>query len=445
MPKEYKQMRSRNGIIFPESNTNEIYNQTAGIEYLIKRAEKELCKEDYEIFKSFSEQMIIDGITSISRYRVLATFIILTKKLTQFSCNWQNFEESHLRKVVANIMTNHARNGKETGYTRSLKKLLKTIVRFVKTGRRTLGKFEVELPMLQFITFRPIDDKLTREDLPTEEEIQKLISICADSSRDKAMISLHAEAGTRIGELLGLNIKDFIIDKHGGKIKVDGKTGTRSILLVKCVPYLTRWLNDHPFRNDLESPMFIILQGRTIGNRINYIGFCRILQKRVRQAKVSKRIHSHLFRHAEVTKLAGKLTEAESRLRHGWGRRSSMPSKYAHLNQEDLDSKILEIYGIKTSKIKEEPLKECVYCKITYPNEIRYCDVCSRPLDLNDALEMEKEAKEKTEAMFYEMMRKEKTAESKSKRGKHLEKQVEEQQKEIQMLKDMIHNVSKAE
>ena len=132
--------------------------------------------------------MIIDGITSISRYRVLATFIILTKKLTQFSCNWRNFEESHLRKVVANIMTNHARNGKETGYTRSLKKLLKTIVRFVKTGRRTLGKFEVELPMLQFITFRPIDDKLTREDLPTEEEIQKRISICADSSRDKAMI-----------------------------------------------------------------------------------------------------------------------------------------------------------------------------------------------------------------------------------------------------------------
>ena len=42
-------------------------------------------------------------------------------------------------------------------------------------------------------------------------------------------------------------------------------------------------------------------------------------------------------------------------------------------------------------------------------------------------------------------MRKEKTAESKSKRGKYLEKQVEEQQKEIQMLKDMIHNVSKAE
>ena len=195
-------MRSRNGIIFAESNTDEIYNQTAGIQYMIKRAEKELCKEDYEVCKSFSDQMIIDGIAPVTRYRAISTLIILTKKLNKFSGNWKNFEESHLRKVVANIMTEHVRNGKETGYTHGLKKLLKTIVRFIKTGKRTLGKFDGELPMLQFITFRPLDDRLTREDLPTEEEIQKLISICADSTRDKDMIALHAEAGTRIGELL---------------------------------------------------------------------------------------------------------------------------------------------------------------------------------------------------------------------------------------------------
>ncbi len=37
------------------------------------------------------------------------------------------------------------------------------------------------------------------------------------------MISVHAKAGTRIGELLGLEIKDFTLDKFGGTIKVDGK------------------------------------------------------------------------------------------------------------------------------------------------------------------------------------------------------------------------------
>jgi integrase/recombinase XerD len=443
--KSRKQMISRGGIAFAESNTDEIYNQTVGIEYITKRAEKELCKEDYDLFYSLNDQMIIDGIAPVTRYRTLSTLIILTKKLNTFSCNWNTFDESHLRKVIANIMTHHARNGRETGYTYGLKKLLKTVVRFIKTGKRTLGKHDGELPILQFITFRPLEDRLTREDLPTDEEIQKLIATCADSGRDKAMIAVQAEAGTRVGELLNLNIKDFVIDKHGGKIKVDGKTGTRSILLVKCVPYLTRWINDHPFRNNPESPMFIILYGKTFGNRINYMGFRRILGKRVKQAKLSKRIHSHLFRHAEVTKLAGTLTEAESRLRHGWGRKSSMPSKYAHLNQEDLDSKILETYGIKTAKTKEVELKECTFCKITYPNEIRFCDVCSRPLDINDALEMEKESEEKTQAMVYEMMRKEKAAESRKSRQVKNVKVIEEQQKEIQMLKDMVTKMSKAE
>ena len=108
--------------------------------------------------------------------------------------------------------------------------------------------------MIRFITLKKPKDKLTREDLPTDEELQKILSTCADSSRDKAMLSVHAEAGTRIGELLGMKIRDFTMDKNGGIIKVDGKTGVRPIRMVKSVPYLTRWLNDHPYKDNHESP-----------------------------------------------------------------------------------------------------------------------------------------------------------------------------------------------
>ncbi|MDH3312538.1 MAG: hypothetical protein OEM28_05235 [Nitrosopumilus sp.] len=41
------------------------------------------------------------------------------------------------------------------------------------------------------------------------------------------------------------------------------------------------------------------------------------MQKRVRQAGITKRISSHLFRHKEITDLANKLTESENRIRHG--------------------------------------------------------------------------------------------------------------------------------
>ena len=47
--------------------------------------------------------------------------------------------------------------------------------------------------------------------------------------------------------------------------------------------------------------------------------------------------------------------------------------------------------------------------------------------------------------MMYEMMRKERAAESKGKKGKQLEKQVADQQKEIELLKDLVTKMSKAE
>ena len=151
----------------------------------------------------------------------------------------------------------------------------------------------------------------------------------------------------------------------------------------------------------------------SFGKPMNYAGF-RILKKRVRQAGITKRIASHLFRHKEITDLAGKLTESESRMRHGWERTSLMPSKYTHLNQEDLDDKMLEIMGVKTGKQKEDELKECVYCKIRYPIETRFCDVCSRLLDAADAIQMEKEQEEKTKALIMETLRQEHSNKSKS-------------------------------
>ena len=190
--------------------------------------------------------------------------------------------EDDLRSLVAKIMTRHGENGKESGYSHVLKISLKAIVRFVKLGSRNKPE-DGELPMLKFIKSKKPKDKLTREDLPTDEEVRKILAACADSSRDKAMISVHAEAGTRIGELLGMKIKDFTLDRNGGMIKVDGKTGVRPIRIVKSVPYLARWLNDHPCRDEHDSPLWVYVRNSdSFGKPVNYAGFNAILKKRTR-------------------------------------------------------------------------------------------------------------------------------------------------------------------
>ena len=356
--------------------------------------------------------------------------------------DWTDVNEKDLRGLVANIMIKHGENGKETGYTFVLKMSVRSIVRFVKLGSRNKPE-DGELHMLKFIKSKKPKDKLTREDLPTDDEVNKILAVCADSSRDKAMISVHAEAGTRIGELLGMTIKDFTIDKHGGIIKVDGKTGVRPIRIVKSVPYLTRWLNDHPDKDNHDSPLWVYIHASdTFGEPINYAGFNAILQKRIRQAGIAKRISSHLFRHKEITDLANKLTESESRMRHGWEKTSLMPSKYTHLNQENLDEKMLEIMGVKTQKQKEDELRECVYCKIRYPIETRFCDTCSRPLDVSDAIQMEKEQDERTRALIMETLRQEHSNKSKSIQSIKMQNTIKEKSNEIQELKRIVQKLS---
>ncbi len=36
--------------------------------------------------------------------------------------------------------------------------------------------------MIKFIKIKKVEDKLTREDLPTDKELQKILAVCADSS-----------------------------------------------------------------------------------------------------------------------------------------------------------------------------------------------------------------------------------------------------------------------
>ena len=424
------------------ANTNQkenIYRRTLWIKNYIEKQRKSLSPKNFETFLAYNDEMIINSQSDINRYKNLSHFGLFTKKLQK---DWIDVTEEDLKSLVAHIMTKNGENGKETTYTSTLKMSIRAIVRFVKLGSRSIPE-DGELQMLKFIKIRKPKDKLTREDLPTDEEVQKILSACADSSRDKAMIAVHAEAGTRVGELLNLKIKDFTLDKYGGIIKVDGKTGVRPIRIVKSIPYLTRWLNDHPYKDNHESPLWVYIHASdTFGEPINYAGFNAILHKRIRQAGITKKITSHLFRHKEITDLANKLTESESRLRHGWEKISMMPSRYTHLNQENLDEKMLEIMGVKAQKQKEDELRECVHCKIRYPIETRFCDICSRPLDVDDAIQMEKEQEEKTRALIMETLRQEHSNKSKSIQSNQMQNTIKDQSKEIQELKQLVQRLA---
>jgi integrase/recombinase XerD len=435
------------------SNTTEAISQNVHRhdKWLISQrqnAEKRLTPKQFKWFKKYDDDLVMSGVSHATRHTNLTRFV---KLVTEY--NLEDLEKitvEQVKEIVVNIMRKHGRNGQESWYSQDTKKQLKHIIRFAKTGSRFVPDTG-ELSELNFIKVRTPKDKLAREDLPTDDDCKELLRACGNSPMDKAMLAVHMEAGTRIKELLSMQIKHVVTDEYGAMIAVDGKTGARKIRIVSSVPYLVKWINAHPYRDDPNHALFISTRNTTImGCPLSYHGFNQRLKKFCRIAGITKRIHSHLFRHREITKLAGKLTEPEQRIRHGWSKSSSMPSRYSHLNNQDVDNKMLQIMGIKKKAVEEESqFIECQYCHIKHPIDTKYCETCAKPLDVVEAEKLQRESKEETQAMVYELMRQEKAKAAKNnyqtKRDKQLEIQMQAQETEIQMLKDMITKMSKAE
>lgn len=420
--------------------TENLYQREKWIVKLEQMAQRDLSIENYALFKEYNNEMIRLSHSKITRHKNLTHYV----KLSHFyNDNWKNVTENDIKNIVGIIMEKHSDNGKESNYTFDLKKSLRAIVRFALTGTRIIPE-EGELAILRCVKCRTPMDKLSREDLPTKQEVQKLLDACADSPRDKALLAVHNEAGTRIGEILTMKIKHVQLDQYGANLLVDGKTGARKIRIVLSVPYLTKWINMHPFKEDPEAPLWIYInKNNSFGKPMTYAGFNNILRKRVKQAGLTKRIHSHIFRHKEITEMASKLTEAESRMRHGWGRSSPMPARYTHLNQEDLDNKILQIKGVKKDEVVEEvELKECVYCKVKHAIDTKYCEICSRPLDVIESMRMEQEQEDRTKLLVMEMLRQEHSNKSKANVNKKLEEENKAKQKEIEKLEKLLSKVT---
>lgn len=73
--------------------------------------------------------------------------------------------------------------------------------------------------------------------------------------RNKAMLALLWDLDARPHEITLLKIKHIRLkERYGeGEIPYEAKTGTGPILLTTSFPYVRDWLNEHPYRNELNS------------------------------------------------------------------------------------------------------------------------------------------------------------------------------------------------
>ncbi|NIO23003.1 MAG: tyrosine-type recombinase/integrase [Candidatus Aenigmarchaeota archaeon] len=233
------------------------------------------------------------------------------------------------------------------------------------------------------------------EDLITREDLKKLIETCT-SDRDRCIVALLYESGFRIGELLGLKIKDIDFNSDPVKILVNAeKTKTkRRVPIVESVGYIARWIQSHPDKKP-QSRLFVNC-GKYAGNSMSAHCVRKVLKRLKENLNNGKKLNPHLFRHSRATELANHLTEAQMNKFFGWANGSDMPSVYVHLSGRDIDNAILNLYGKGN---REEKLQGkltprlCPRCKENNLETDTLCLNCGLPLDEKTRMEFMNKAR----------------------------------------------------
>ena len=351
---------------------------------------KELSQKNIELLRQYHNVMINESLAKATQHKHLQTLLNLSRFLGK---NWDDANRVDIERIISKVVRTYSPDGQETNTTHDHKKVLKIFFRWFKFDSRS--KEEVgDPPETKNIRMKRIKDKIAREDLITESDRTRLLHVCGENARDRALIDCLYDSGTRPGEILNLQIKHVQFDPHGIVLQVDGKTGARKVRLIEAIPQLSAWLNVHPFRDNPNAPLWITLNKARYGKPLGYNSARQMVLRRCKMANLSKKLYLNLFRHSEATRTAKYMTEAHMKKRHGWTSDSKMAARYVHLIDSDVDDAIFKQYGIKPAEEGRQNLPQtCPVCEMINDPHANICSKCSKPINPNGIAEIEENQK----------------------------------------------------
>lgn len=203
----------------------------------------------------------------------------------------------------------------------------------------------------------------------------------ARNARDAALITVAFDAGPRADELRSLSVGDVSDTDHGLRIWVDGKTGQRSVDLIPSVPYLKRWLSDHPAPDDSTAPLWSKLNSP---EGISYRQFLNCFKDAAERAGITKSVTPTNFRKSNATYLARKgMNQAFIEDRQGRKRGSDATAHYVARFGTDSEAEYARLHGLEVEEEEPEPIGpvECPRCSKETPRHESSCVWCNQVLE----------------------------------------------------------------
>ncbi|MFW6083169.1 MAG: tyrosine-type recombinase/integrase [Thermoplasmatota archaeon] len=355
----------------------------------------DLIEENKEAILGFDRELELNDFSKARRYKYLTRLPKMGAKLDK------PFKETEREDIERIILWIKRRTDINSTTKNDYKILLKRFYRWIGEGKYP-----------ECIEWLEINDKNNNDKLPeemlTEEDIEELIDN-ALNPRDKALISILWETGARIGELIDLTVGSIEDHKHGFKVVVDGKTGSRRLPLIGSVPYINQWLEEHPKLEEhpdsknKEAPLWVNIgkgSNTDIGDEMSYRAIRKMLKSVKNRSDVDKPVNPHQFRHSRATYLASRFTEAQMCEFFGWVQGSSVPGRYTHLSGRDIDNAYNKLYGIEEEEDHKEAKltpKECPRCNEKNPPKAKYCNRCGMALTIEASQQIEEDTLDATQ------------------------------------------------
>jgi len=237
-----------------------------------------------------------------------------------------------------------------------------------------------------------------RQDLLTEAEAVRILKACSNK-QDEALFNIMIEAGLRPKEALMLKIKDIELSEDETYIHVpnDTKTGERTIPVISSRKAILEWINEHPFRADTNSWLFINQKSDDM-RQICYLALRKRFKKLLTRAGIKKKISLYYLRHGSYTSKADAgFTESDIKLYHGLDQNTRVLSTYIHRDAKQLMDRMRELHGQTVEKKKhvtEIKIQTCPNCKTENSVGNTRCTKCGIIIDLKILNDLEKQKEE---------------------------------------------------
>lgn len=347
------------------------------------KTRKYYCKNPINIayFTKFIKKFETNDTSYIRRLRLLRVLLTITHITKKDLCECN-------RDDIDNIVVFGHTVNKSIKSKKDFIKDLKHIWKYLFPEKDEKGRIDETLtPYVVRHISSKIDksrEKL-RDDRLLLDEIERLMNYFSNNPQMQFYLSLSMESLGRPQEICYRKIKDLELYENYAKLYVSshGKEGTKVLQVIDSYPYLLKWIEVHPYKNDKNAFLFLS-NGKD--RQLTPLNINKKLRLACKKLGIDKRITAYSLKRNGITfsRLRGD-SDVEIQHRAGWSSTKQIKT-YDLSNNEDYFKKELAKRGlIKDDAYKEflPTTKQCICGAITGFSD-KICNKCKRIIDKDE-------------------------------------------------------------